>query len=141
METRHIATLFTALRGGVLRGLQREESTLRFKVDLPELARAENPDFQIFYGALIGCTEFSLQPFRNESTVLRELDQIERLEVEILESVKDGDRVKIFCSHKGVSTGARLSIRAEQFQLWNEQFDALQVQDLVAFRKKLNPGK
>jgi len=139
MERSTIASLFTALRGGILREIRQEESTLRFRVELPALAQVENPDFNGFFAALMGCKEFSLQPFRNESTVIHQIDQIERLEVEIMEGKAEGDRVKVFCAHKGVSDGARLTIRADEFQVWNENFDGMDVPGLADLWDRRSP--
>lgn len=134
MEKEQIAELFTALRGGIIENLKRENETLRFKVILKEVASIEDPDFSFFYAALLGCREFFLQPFRNESTVLESLDQVERLAPEILEASVDGSKIKVFCAHKGVSTGARLSIVCDKFEVYNESFDAMNTEALASLR-------
>ncbi len=134
MENEQIAELFTALRGGIIQDLNREGDTIRFKVMLEEVASKENPDFSFFYASIMGCKEFFLQPFRNESTVLDSLDQVERLAPEIHEASVDGNRVKVFCAHKGVSNGARLSIQCERFEVYNESFDALDAAGLAELR-------
>ena len=113
---------------------------LRFQVHHPQLAGVENPDSDFFYAALTDCQTFYLQPFRNESTILENLQQIEALEVEIHEGSPDGDRVKVFCAHRGVSNGARLSLRAANFNVWNQDFDPMEQEDLLDLRKRLNPS-
>lgn len=141
MEKREIAALFTALRGGVIQNLSREGETLRFRILLEEVASQENSDYSFFYASILGCREFFLQPFRNESTVLESLEQVERLSPEIHEATVDGNRVKVFCAHKGVSTGARLSIRCERFEVYNESFDAMDVETLADLRLHKEDGE
>lgn len=139
MEKQAMSDLFTALRGGTIRDLQREGQTVRFRVELPALASVEDDGFSFFYAALTGCSQFFLQPFRNESTVLDRIEQIERLEVAIHEGTVQGELVKVFCAHKGVSNGARLSIKAESFEVWNENFDKRSVKDLALLRQGNSP--
>ena len=140
MDKESISTLFTALRGGIIRDLKRENTTVQFRVELPELARVEEDGFGFFYATLSGCSKFYLQPFRNESTVLDSLQQIERLEVEIHEGTIKGEIVKVFCAHKGVSNGAVLTIRASSFKVWNQNFDERNAGDLVRLRDGDLPG-
>lgn len=135
MKKETISLLFTALRGGVIQDLQREDKTVRFRVVLPAVAESENAEFSFFYATLSGCGQFYLQPFRNESTVLDSLAQIEKLEVEIHEGMVKGEAIKVFCAHKGVSNGARLTIKADTFQVWNQDFDERTVADLARLRQ------
>ena len=134
MKKEEIAELFTALREGIISELSRDGSTIRFKVVLPQVASAENPDFSFFFAVLLSCHEFYLQPFRNESTVIDDLKQVERLAPEIHEASVDGSRVKVFCAHKGVSTGARISIRCDRLEVYNESFDAMSAAFLAELR-------
>ena len=115
---------------------QREGENLQMRIILPDLARKRNPDFTFFYAALSNCREFSLQPFRNESTVITDLSQIARLELSIHSAkVMEGGKVKVFCGHKGADSGARLTIRTGSFAVWDESFDALSAAELILMRK------
>lgn len=138
MEPLNIAKLFTALRGGTISEITEDLSegsrTLRFRIHLPEVAAQLNPDFLGFFGVLEGCTMFSLQPFRNENAVVDQLSQIERLGILIEEGQAKGERVHVFCGHKGASSGARLTIRATQFQVMSEEFDRMTAGELAELR-------
>ena len=134
MEKEEIAELFTALRGGILHEFTQEGDTMRFKISLPKVASSENPDYTFFFAVLLGCKAFQLQPFRNESTVIEDMKQVERLAPEIHEAAVDGHRIKVFCAHKGVSTGARISIRCDRFEVYNEAFDAMSPAYLAELR-------
>lgn len=139
MESTHIAQLFTALRGGALRDLREDQedgtTTLRFRVYLPELAKRQHPDFSSFFGVLGNCEVFSLQPFRNENAVVEQLSQIERLELQVEEGEAKGNRVHVFCSHKGASSGARLTIKAGSFEVLSEDFDRMTPESLGDLRQ------
>ena len=89
MKKEEIAELFTALREGIISDLSRDGSTIRFKIQLPQLASADNPDFSFFFAVLLDCQDFFLQPFRNESTVIEDLKQVERLAPEVLELIEE----------------------------------------------------
>ncbi len=134
MKKEQIADLFTALRGGIIQQLSSEGGIIRFKIILKEVASKENPDYSFFYASLMECKEFFLQPFRNENVVMTRLDQVESLAPEIHEASVDGDRIKVFCAHKGVSTGARLIIQCKRFEVYNESFDSMDAQSLAELR-------
>ena len=134
MNLENISLLLTALRGGKILKIKKEASTLRLEIFLPELAKSENPSHNLFYAALKECVHFQLQPFRNESMTLEELDEIERLQPQIQEATVSGEKIKVYCSHKGVSNGARLIVQAQELQVWNENFDLMTVADLAALR-------
>lgn len=136
MEQADIAELFTVLRGGVIQDLSQEGKTLRFKIYHPQLVKEEDGEEAFFFATLQECVEFSLQPFRNESTVITRMEQIERLRPEIHEAMVDGNRVKVFCAHEGVSNGARLTLRCERFEVYNQSFDAMDVAELAQRRLK-----
>ncbi|MEM7040972.1 MAG: hypothetical protein AAF570_28670, partial [Bacteroidota bacterium] len=115
---------------------QREGENLQMRIELPELAKKRNPEFTFFYTALTHCREFSLQPFRNESTVIQDLVQIARLGLTIHSAeAMAGGKVKVFCGHRGADSGARLTIRAAAFAVWDEEFDALSAAELQLLRQ------
>gem|GEM_PF-4465317 len=136
MEKAAIAELFTVLRGGIIQELSLEEETLRFKIYHPQLVTVEEGQEAFFYATLQQCTVFSLQPFRNESTVINQLGQIERLRPEIHEAKVEGVAIKVFCAHQGVSNGARLTLKCERFEVYDQNFDAMSVEELVDRRLK-----
>ncbi|MEM0995796.1 MAG: hypothetical protein AAGN35_01895 [Bacteroidota bacterium] len=125
------AHLFRGLRGGRLRNLTQEADIIRFQVLLPQVASVRNPDFTFFYCTLKGCSRFSLQPFRNTDTRVEELSTIERLDMVIHSAkVSPGPVVSVLCGHKGVEDGARLTIRSEHVQVWDEAFDPVTAPEL-----------
>ena len=138
MEQESMAALFSALRGGRMEGLQEQGDNLQMRVVLPKLAQARNEDFTFFYAVLSNCTEFTLQPFRNESTVISGLNQIERLGLTFHSAEPmQGNKVKVFCSHRGADSGARLTIRADGFSVYDAEFDSLNATELEMLRKSL----
>lgn len=131
-----MARLFSALKGGLMRDLQQDGSTIRFRVILPEVACQEQPEYSFFYASLTNCKQFILQPFRNQDTVVKSLAQIERMGIEIEAAEAAGQRIKVFCNLQGIGNGGRLAIQCEQFQVWNEAFDAESPESLGALRGK-----
>jgi hypothetical protein len=131
------AALFSALRSGLIRNLAREEMTLRFQVLLPELASSRNPDYTFFYCSLSDCATFSLQPFRNTDTEISQLPTIERLAMRIHHAkAGPGNTISVFCGHKGTDDGARISVRASEFHVWDEAFDPVTADELEAIQAK-----
>lgn len=131
------SALFTALRSGLIRNLAREEQTLRFQVLLPELASKRHPDYTFFYCTLSECSTFVLQPFRNTDTEIFQLETIERLGMTIHHAkAGPGDSVSVFCGQKGAEEGARIAIRAANFQVWDEAFDPVPAGELESIRKE-----
>lgn len=135
MNPEEIAELFTALRGGEVRDLARTESGLQMKVILPKIAAQRDPAFRFFYCTLIECTTFSLQPFRNASTVIDELATLERLELVLGDAqAVPARKVKVDASHRGANGGARLTVCASAFKVYDEAFDAVSAAELEALR-------
>ena len=130
------AALFNGLKGGRLRNLIRENDIIRMQVLLPEVASVRNPDHSFFFCTLTGCTRFTLQPFRNTDTRVEELSTIERLDMVIHSATAGpGPAVSVFCGHKGTEDGARIMIRAEEFQVWDESFDPVSAGELDHIQK------
>lgn len=129
--------LFRALRGGELFGFVRDGDTLRLQVRLPKLARLRGEGFVHFFGTLEDCEEFSLQPFRNEATVMYELRQIERLQLHIHDAESTvGGKLKVYCGLRGAGDGARLTIKASNFTIWDEAFDPVSAMELEVMRSQ-----
>jgi hypothetical protein len=135
MDPQEIAELFAALHGGEVRDLTLQDGHLQFRVYLPRLAALRGEGFDHFLCVLADAGMVSLQPFRNDSTELRDLKQIEKLQLRI-ESAEAGvgDQVKVFCAHRAGGSGARLSLRGSRFSVYDEAFDALSVAELGALR-------
>ena len=130
------AALFNGLKGGRLRNISREDNILRMQILLPQVASARNPEHSFFFCTLTGCTRFSLQPFRNTDTRVEVLSTIEKLDMVIHSaSAGPGPVVSVFCGHKGAEDGARLTVRAEDFQVWDESFDPVTAQELNRIQK------
>jgi hypothetical protein len=138
MNAQDIANLFSALRDGEIQDLEREEDGLQFRVHLPKLAELCGEGFQHFLCSMGGVTEFVLQPFRNDSTEMRDVRQVGKLQLKIERAeVGEGDWVRVFCGHKGTLTGARLSLKAQRFSVWDEKFDPLSVGELAMLRGRV----
>lgn len=135
MAPQEISNLFYALRDGEIRDLVRENGNLQFRVALPKLADQRGEGFQYFLCTLSGVRELTLQPFRNESTEIKDLSQINKLQLRIERAeTGDGEWIRVFCGHKGSLTGARLSLKAEAMAVWDEAFDPLTVVELAMLR-------
>lgn len=133
------ADLFTALRNGLIRNLAREDQTVRFQVVLPDLASVRDPDYTFFYCTLSNCSTFVLQPFRNTDTEIALLETIERLSMMIHHAkAGPGSSVSVFCGHKGADEGARIAIRASEFQVWDEAFDPVTAGEMESVRTEKN---
>lgn len=138
MDPISIASLFSALREGEMRELVMAQNDLQFKVYLPKLAEQRGEGFTHFLCVLGNLTELSLQPFRNESTEIKDLKQIDKLNLKIeIAEVGAGRQVKVFCGHRAGGTGARLSIRADRFTVLDEAFDSLTAADLAILRGRM----
>lgn len=138
MDLQDIANLFSALRDGEIRDLELTDGNLQFQVYLPKLASERGEGFELFLCSLRGLKGFSLQPFRNESTEIRDLKQINKLQLCIERAVLgDGPWVRVLCSHRGTPTGARLRIQADQLAVWDEAFDPVTAGELAMLRGKM----
>jgi hypothetical protein len=143
MNPQDIANLFSALRDGEIRDLERVDHSegsgdLQFKVHLPKLAELCGAGFQHFLCSLGGVQDFVLQPFRNDSTEMREVKQIGKLQLRIERAeVGEGEWVRVYCGHRGTITGARLSLKAQRLSVWDEKFDPLSVGELAMLRGRV----
>ena len=134
MEPISIASLFSALRDGEMTDLVQQGSDLQFKVVLPKLAGLRIEGSHHFLCALADVRELSLQPFRNESTEIKDLKQIGKLQLRIERGeATSGQQIKVFCSHRAGGE-ARLSFKAALFSVWDERFDVVTVADLGILR-------
>lgn len=135
MEPQEIANLFSALRDGELTDLQWLDGNLQFQVMLPKLAALRGTGFQRFLCMMGHAQGLSLQPFRNESMEIRDLGQINRLQLRIERAeVAEGGWIRVFCAHKGSQSGARLSLRGTALQVWDEAYDPVTAADLGILR-------
>jgi hypothetical protein len=138
-NSQNAAVLFTALRGGLIRSIAREDETLRFQVLHSDLASLREPDYTFFYCTLSDCATFVLQPFRNTDTEIVELETIERLGMKIHHAKPGpGDSWSVFCGHKGAEEGARIAIRASAFQVWDQVFDPVTAEELESIRTEMD---
>jgi hypothetical protein len=134
MEMHTIASLFTALRDGELQDMVLEAGNLQFQVTLPRLAALRGEGFRHFLCSLQDVRQFSFQPFRNESMEIKDLKQLNKLQIKIERAeVGEGPVVKVWCAHKGGAEG-RLTVRAEKFSIWDEAFDAVSAGELAMLR-------
>lgn len=137
MDPQEIANLFSGLRDGELAGLRLEEGDLQFQVLLPKLAAMRGEGFLRFLCRVGKAQGISLQPFRNESVEIRDLNQVNRLQLRIERAeVTEGGWVRVYCAHRGSQSGARLSLRGEEMQVWDEAFDPVTSADLGILRGK-----
>ena len=136
MDIHDIALLFAALKDGEMRNFESEEGRLRFRVYLPQLAAKRGESFTHFLCTAGDVTECSLQPFRNESTEIRDLKQINKLNLKI-EGAEAGVgwQLKVYCAHRAGGSGARLSLRLRELSVWDESFDPVTAADLAALRR------
>ncbi|MBL0018091.1 MAG: hypothetical protein IPP17_17055 [Bacteroidetes bacterium] len=137
MEIQAIANLFSALRDGEIQDLRMEDQNLQFRVHLPQLAALRGEGFQYFLCAFQGLKALSFQPFRNDSTEIKDLNQINKLQIQIVRAeVGEGNWIRVMCSHKGSQSGARLSLQGASMSVWDETFDAVSAADLSILRGK-----
>ena len=95
MEIQAIANLFSALRDGEIQDLRMEDQNLQFRVHLPQLAALRGEGFQYFLCAFQGLKALSFQPFRNESTEIKDLNQINKLQIQIVRAeVGEGNCIR-----------------------------------------------
>ena len=139
MSPDDIAALFDGLAGGRLQDFVREGTTLRFKVVHPGLAAKIQPDFTHFLGALMGCTRFELQPFRNESTLLTDLPSIQRMRLTLHSAQAAAPHVHVYGVGRGGERDARLLVQATELILMDEAFDYCRVDTLRALRDAPQP--
>jgi hypothetical protein len=137
MEAKDIAAMFQALKGGELKGMELSEGTLQFQISLPAIAALRGEHFQHFLASLSDVKDISLQPFRNESTEIKNLKQINQLQLHIDAAEPGaGNQVKVFCKHRAGGAEARFSFRASNFGLWDESFDAVSLAEIEALRQQ-----
>lgn len=125
------AALLKALKGGRICDLTKLEDGIQFRIHLPEKADLRVEGSQYFLCKVSQVKQFSLQPFRNATTTIQDLAQIEQLKLTIADAqASEGELLKIWCSMGAGSADARLSIQAENLQIWDEAFDSLAPSDL-----------
>jgi hypothetical protein len=134
MSLTQMAATLDALAGGRLKDLVRDGTTLRFKIELPALAAKVHPDYTHFLAALTGCTRFELQPFRNESTLLKDLSSIQRMKLEIHSAEAAPPLVYLFGVGHGRERDARLMIVAEDLVVMDEAYDVWRAGELKTLR-------
>jgi len=137
MEPVSIASFFSLLREGEIKDLELQDGNLQFRVYLPKLAALRGEGFTHFLCSLGEVSGLSLQPFRNESTEIKDLKQIGLLQLRIERAEASGLQVKVFCAHRAGASGARLSFKAARFSVWDEAFDAVTVAELAMLRGRL----
>lgn len=137
MEAQAIANLFSALRDGEIWEMRLEDQNLQFRVHLPLLAGLRGEGFQDFLCTFRGIKAFTFQPFRNESTEIKDLKQINKLQIQIARAeVGEGNWIRVICSHAGSQAGARLSLLGEEMSVWDEAFDPVSAAELSILRGK-----
>ncbi len=137
MDPLDIASLFHALKEGEMRDFELQDGNLQFRVSLPRLAAHRGEGYTHFLCSLADISELSLQPFRNESTEIKDLKQIGQLQLRIEGAeVTVGGQVKVLCAHRAGGSGARLTFRSTRFAVWDESFDALSAAELAILRGK-----
>lgn len=134
MSLTQMAATLDALAGGRLKDLVRDGTTLRFKIELPALAAKVHPDYTHFLAAFTGCTRFELQPFRNESTVLKDLPSIQRMKLEIHSAEAQPPLVYLYGVGRGRERDARLMIVAEELVVMDEAYDVWRAGELKTLR-------
>lgn len=127
---KHIVDILKGLKGGLICDLTQLEDGIQFRIHLPQKASQRVEGSEHFLAKISHVKKFSLQPFRNASTTIQDLKQIEQLQLQIdnAEST-DGALLKIWCRMGEGTADARLSVYAENFQIWDEAFDALHPSD------------
>jgi hypothetical protein len=104
---------------------------LQFRVLLPKLAALRQEGFTYFICVLSEVKHLSLQPFRNDSTEIRDLKQINQLKLCIERAEVVGEtRIKVICKHRA-GDDARLSFVATRLIVMDEAFDTLTAADLA----------
>jgi hypothetical protein len=137
MDLQSIANLFSALRDGEIQNLEPRDGGLQFTVHLPKVAALRNEGFTHFICVLSEVKGLSLQPFRNDSTEIRDLKQINKLKLRIERGEVAGEtRVKVLCKHRA-GEDARLSFGASRMMVMDEAFDTLTAADLSILQGKV----
>ena len=105
---------------------------LQFRIHLPEKAESRVEGSAYFLCKLTDVKTFSLHPFRNASTTIQSLAQIQQLGLIIDNAAAaEGGLVKVWCRMGEGSADARLGIVATQFHVWDEAFDQVSPEELV----------
>lgn len=138
MQAQDIANLFSALRDGELQAIERKGGDIQFRVYLPDLAGIRGEGYSHFLCLLGDVVQFSLQPFRNDSTMITDLQQMNKLQLKVERAeVGEGIGLRVLCAHKAGLSGARLHVQAGRMVVWDESFDQLGAAELAMLRGKL----
>jgi hypothetical protein len=137
MSPEQMAELLDLMEGGRLYDLKQDNGTVRFRIAHKELARKIDPDFKEFFTAFIDCTRFELQPFRNESTVLKDVASIERMQFTIHSAQAAPPHVHLYGVGRGGERDARLLIQAKDLILMDEAYDRLKPTGLRTLRIRI----
>jgi hypothetical protein len=116
-------SLWNALRQGCLFDLVAVDGAMRFRVVQPALADRIAPGTSFFYCSLGECSRFEMQPIPNETIVIQDTKQIERMELKVAHATEHTTCVVVTCMPDSGMASVSLRIRAASMTVWNAHFD------------------
>lgn len=115
--------LWNRLQNAKISEIVRDGQVYRFRLEHQGLASQFQPDFKHFYCNLYACTQFALQPLPNDSTLLTDLPNIEKLSLHVAAARIGATGVLVDCYAGKSKNEMRLRIKAGSMVVWDENFD------------------
>lgn len=110
---------FNALHDGIIVEISNENHNVMLKIEIPYLAEIVSKDFEYFFVELLNCNELKFQNYGDDN-LISDFNEIAKLEIELLYSVKDNfEKLVIDC---GVpqSAGGKLLILTESIKVYDQ---------------------
>lgn len=124
-----ICSLLNLIKDVNLLEVSRAEQNINLKLRLDKSYAAPEQDF---FATLENCSDFFLQPFRNDRTLITDLKEINQLELRLhFSEAAMGGKVKVHCSYNPSDYSGTLFFKCEEFRIYNSAFDRLNASDLL----------
>ncbi|QDH22655.1 hypothetical protein [Saccharibacillus brassicae] len=118
MNLNHQQLLFSLFHDGTLFNISKSGSDYLFSIDIPYLAERLNPDYSFFTLKLSQTQEFFFQQ-DTSNQVVEDLDELNRMQLEILKTDSTGSKIKVFCTDGPNEHFGFLHIKTEDIQIYD----------------------
>lgn len=128
MSNEEIAKLLNLIKESTIKNISWSGEDIA--LELQGSKHGEKPGRKMF-ASLINCLDIYLQPFRNDRTLITDLDQMVQLDLRIhFAEPAPGGKIKLHCSHDAQYSGT-LFFKCDAFHLYSETFDRLGAGELL----------
>lgn len=121
--------VFSLFHDGSIVEIMEQEMNYSFKVDILFLAERVNSKFHAFRIRLGQPEEFIFED-SDTNTIIVDLDEINKLELEILKTEIQDDKIMVFCSAEQGNRLGFLTIKTNEIRIYDQEYNPLKLEEL-----------